>query len=79
MNEPSPLIQRRLTCRLRLLGIASAALASSGRGGGVTTCWSSISHPPPLVLVQAKLQAKAFGIASAAVAHAGRGGRLLLT
>jgi hypothetical protein len=34
MNQPAPLIQCRLSCRPRLFGIASAALASSGRGGG---------------------------------------------
>ncbi len=74
MNQPSPLIQRRLSHRPRFFGIASAALASSGRGGGVTTSWSSISHPPTLFKRRLSCRPRLFGIGSAAVAHAGRGG-----
>jgi hypothetical protein len=79
MNQPSPLIQCRLSCRPRLFGIASAALVSSRKGGGVTTSWSSISHPPPQFQRRLSCRLRLFGIASAAVAHAGRGGRLPLT
>jgi hypothetical protein len=32
--SPTPLFQRRLSCRPRLFGVASAAVVHAGRGGG---------------------------------------------